>query len=205
MTIQVTGKNVDAGEAFKSYANGRISAAVGKYTGAEIAGHIRLEKERSLFRTGIVVRLKSGLMLEATGEGGDAYASADAAIEHLEKRLRRHKRRITNHHGGHTASARETLVPDFTVEVGEDDSGTATADEGHAPVIIAESERSLKEMSVGEAVMQLDLIEKTFLLFRNAAHGGLNVVYRRADGHVGWIDPALGAADGAKARRTAAE
>ena len=121
MTIQVTGKNVDAGEAFKSYANGRISAAVGKYTGAEIAGHIRLEKERSLFRTGIVVRLKSGLMLEATGEGGDAYASADAAIEHLEKRLRRHKRRITNHHGGHTASARETLVPDFTVEVGEDD------------------------------------------------------------------------------------
>lgn len=205
MTIQVTGKNVDAGEAFKSYASSKISAAIGKYTGAEIAGHVRLEKERSVFRTGVVIRLKSGLMLEATGEGGDAYASADSAIEHLEKRLRRHKRRITNHHGGHAASPRETLVPDFTVEVGDDEAGEASSPEANAPAIIAESERSLKEMSVGEAVMQLDLIEKTFLLFRNAAHGGLNVVYRRADGHVGWIDPALGAGGGEKARKTAAE
>lgn len=189
MTIQVTGKNVDAGDAYKSYASAKITDAVSKYTGADISGHVRLEKERSIFRTSCIIRLKSGLMLEASGEGADAYASADAAIIHLEKRLRRHKRRIKNHHGSHTTAHRETFVPDFTVKAGEEEDVGEVEELGSAPVIIAESERSLRELPVSEAVMQLDLIEKTFLVFRNAAHGGINVVYRRADGHVGWIDP----------------
>lgn len=196
MAIQVAGTNVDSGGAFTSYASGKISAAAGKYTGSDISAH-RPQKERALFRTSRAVRLKSGLMLEGTGEDGDTCASADAAIEHLEKRHRRHKRRIKNQRGGHTTTLREAFVSGFTVKAGQDEAPAAGAG-GAIPVIDAESERGLKEMQAREAVMQLDLIEKTFLVFRNAAHGGLNVVYRRADGRGGRIDPDQGGASEAR-------
>ena len=94
MTIKVTGKNVDAGDAFTTYVSDKIASVLGKYIGPNIAGHVRLEKERSQFRTACSIQLKSGLVLEANGEGGDAYSSADAALEQLEKRVRRHKRRL---------------------------------------------------------------------------------------------------------------
>jgi ribosome-associated translation inhibitor RaiA len=158
MAIQVAGTNVDSGGAFTSYASGKISAAADKYTGSDISGH-RPEKGRALLRTSRAVRLKSGLMLEGTGEDGDTCASADAAIEHLEKRHRRHKRRIKNQHGGHTTTHRETFVSGFTVKAGEDEAPAAGAG-GAIAVIDAESERGLKEMQAREAVMQLDLIEK---------------------------------------------
>jgi ribosomal subunit interface protein len=192
MTIQITGKNVDAGDAFKTYITDKISLALGKYIGPDVTGHIRLEKERNGFKTDCSIKIPSGLTLEARGEGGDAYASADAAIERLETRVRRHKRRIKGHHGvkGH---GNEVPVADYTVRVDDDvhDEINGAAN----PVIIAESERGLRELPVSEAVMQLDLTESAFLVFRNAKHGGLNVVYRRNDGHIGWIDPKPG--DGA--------
>jgi ribosomal subunit interface protein len=189
MTLQVTGKNVEAGEAYKTYITEKLGDSLEKYIGPEISGHIRLEKERGRFRTDCSIRLKTGLLLEAHGEGVDAYASADAAVERMDKRLRRYKRRLKSHHNGHARDQdpRETAVSDYTVRADEDD--TPAADElSEHPVIIAEAERSIKELPVSEAVMQLDVTDRSFLVFRNAAHGGLNVVYRRADGHIGWID-----------------
>jgi len=189
MTIQVTGKNIDAGDAFKTYTTERVSSILEKYIGPEISGHVRLEKERAGYRTSCSIRLRTGLLVEAHGDGSDAYASADVAIERLEKRVRRYKRRLKSHHNGRDAQKKdaETRAADYTVRVDEE-----AVDEGNtqSPVIIAETERGIRELPVKDAVMQLDLTEQPFLVFRNAAHGGLNVVYRRADGHIGWIDPA---------------
>lgn len=196
MTIQVTGKNVGTSEALQTYATEKISAVLEKYIGPEIGGHVRVEKERGLFRTACSIRLRTGLLLEAQGDAGDAYASVDVAVEHLEKRLRRYKRRLKNHHQG-SASAPpvpESQAPDYLVNLEDDEEiGGQSAS---APVIVAESARTLKELAVAEAVLQLDLTDEPFLLFRNAAHGGVNVVYRRRDGNIGWIDPAPEALSG---------
>jgi ribosomal subunit interface protein len=195
MTIKVTGKNVDAGDAFTSYVSEKISTVLGKYIGTSISGHVRLEKERSQFRTACSLRLGSGLVLEANGDGSDAYSSADAAVEHLETRVRRHKRRLKSHHAPRNGAAgRDIAATDYTVRVGHDE------EEGQAdsatPIIVAETVRGISEMPVSEAVMQLDVTESTFLLFRNASHGELNIVYRRADGNIGWIDPKSGESAG---------
>ncbi len=195
MTIQVTGKNVDAGEAYKTYILDKISTVLEKYIGPEISGHVRLEKDKTGFRTNCSIRLRTGLQVEAHGEGADAYGSADAAIERLEKRIRRYKRRLKNHHNGrdHDILGVEQPARDYTVRVSEEEEETETIAEH--PMIIAEAERGIRELTVSAAVMQLDLSENQFLVFRNAAHGGLNVVYRRRDGNIGWIDPAAQVAE----------
>lgn len=187
MTIQITGKNVDAGSAFKDYVTEKLPAAIEKYVGREITAHLRLEKERGRFRSDCSIRLRSGLVIEAHGDAESAYASADVAIERLETRLRRHKRRLKQHHNGRATQGTiaETSARDYTVSV--DDEGENDAHDAH-PVIVAETERAIPELPVSAAVMQLDLSDRPFWVFRNAAHGGLNVVYRRGDGHIGWID-----------------
>ncbi len=191
MSIQVTGKNVDAGDAYSSYVADRLMAALDKYVGSQIAGHVRLEKERGRFRTSCSIRLKSGLLLEAQGGGNDAYASADTAVERLEKRVRRHKRRLKSHH--HGGKHRQTISAsggrDYVVELDDDNEATMDA---AGPVIVAETEFQLRKLSVSEAVMQLDLTDDRFLLFRNAGNDAINVVYRREDGNIGWIDPGAG-------------
>lgn len=191
MALQVTGKNVDAGLAYKDYIEEKIAAVLEKYIGPEISGHIRLEKERIMFRTNCSIRLKTGILIEAHGEGGDAYASADAAVDRLEKRIRRYKRRLKNHHGRDHASVEMNVGParDYVVEVNED---SANEQDDDNPVIIAETETHLKKLAVSEAVMRLDLAEEPVLMFRNAGSGDINVVYRRRDGNIGWIDPTEG-------------
>lgn len=200
MTIQFTGKNVDPGESFKNYVSEKLGNSLGKYIGDDITGHIRLEKERSQFRTDCSIRLKSGLLLEARGDAADAYASADAAVEHLEKRVRRHRRRLKSHHAPRGLALNEVAARDYTVRAETDDESIGD----HHPLIVAESERGIPELPVSEAVMQLDLTESSFLVFKNAGNGGLNIVYRRPDGHIGWIDPKPGdpeSADGVSGDR----
>jgi ribosomal subunit interface protein len=199
MTIQVTGKNIGAGEAFQNYVTDKIDDVLDKYIGPELSGHVRVEKSKVGFRTDCSLRLRTGLLVEAHGEGVDAYASADAAIERLAKRVRRYKRRLKDHHHGAGASAEEsrtTGLNEYVVQVEEEDDTQPIAD---SPVIVAESEGLLTEMTVSEAVMQLDLTDKAFLLFRNAAHGRISVVHRRPDGNIGWIDPQADTRSSAKA------
>ncbi|MGL4395957.1 MAG: ribosome hibernation-promoting factor, HPF/YfiA family [Hyphomicrobium sp.] len=187
MTIQITGKNVDVGDAYQTYVSDKVRSTIQKYVNRDIKGHIRLEKERGIFRTNCSVRLASGLLLEAHGEGDDAYASADAACERLEKRVRRYRGRIKDHAPARPSSGRkgDTHAPDYVVSVADEDAEPAAADN---PLIIAETQRSILELSVSEAVMQLDLTEAQFLIFTNGANGRINLVYRRADGNIGWID-----------------
>jgi ribosomal subunit interface protein len=187
MTLKVTGKNIETSPAFQDYVVDKVDEVLQKYIGPEIGGHIRVEKERGRFRTACSIRLRTGLLLEAEGHGADAYASADQAVEHLDKRVRRYKRRLKNHH--HSANQytlpAEDGAPDYVVTL----SDTDAVEVDPSPVIVAEAAREFRELAVSEAVLQLDLIDQPFLLFRNAAHGGVNIVYRRADGNIGWIDP----------------
>jgi ribosomal subunit interface protein len=188
MTIQITGKNVEVGDAFKTYAADKIRSVLQKYLAREVDGHIRLEREREIFKTTCSVRLTNGLLLEAHGEGADAYASADASAHRLETRIRRYKGRIKNHSSATARRKVDIEARDYVVSL--DDHDEPEQDDAN-PLIIAEGQRNISHMTVGEAVLQLDLSEASFMIFKNAAHGGLNVVYRRNDGHIGWIDADL--------------
>lgn len=193
MSLQVTGKHINVGDSFKSYVGDKIEAAVEKYVGRHLAAHVRVEKERGRFHTNCSVRLGSGLMLESTGEGPDAYASADDALEHLEKRLRRYKRRLKSRHhasNGQAAPPEVEVLDSVIAPSDEAEASSVGSDDGDNPVVVAETGRILRKIPVNEAVMQLDLTDDAFLVFRNAASGEINVVYRRKDGNIGWIDPA---------------
>jgi ribosome hibernation promoting factor len=185
MTIQVTGKNLDVGEALRSYIQERIATTVEKYIGRTPTGHVRVEKDHGEFRTNCTVHLWQGLSLEAHGSAPDAHQSADRACERLEKRVRRYKGRL-NRHGGHAARG-ETPATSYVLQSPQE--GQEESDEDN-PIIIAEAATVVHEMAVSDAVMQMDLSDQPFVLFRNATSGEINVVYRREDGNIGWIDPA---------------
>lgn len=192
MTLQVTGKNLDVGETLRSYVVGKVEQTLDKYIGPSLSGHVRVEKNRGTFRTDCSIQLRSGLVLQSHGEAGEPYASADLAVERLDKRLRRYKRRLKSHHGGTAAAAAQMQAPDYVIRAGEEEE--AEEPEGDNPVIIAETQMVISELAVRDAVMQMDLCDAPFVVFRNAGHGRINVVYRRPDGNIGWIDPGGGPA-----------
>jgi ribosomal subunit interface protein len=188
MTIQVTGKNLDVGEALRSYVQERVVHTVEKFIGREPAGHVRIEKEHGEFRTNCTIHLWQGMSLEAHGMAPDAYQSADRACERLEKRVRRYKRRLRRHGGGETPR-KQTAATSYVIQASQEEREESDEDN---PIIIAEAETPVHEMAVSDAVMQMDLSDQSFVVFRNASHGEINVVYRREDGNIGWIDPATG-------------
>ena len=189
MSIQVTGKNMETGDSFQTYVTDKARAVLEKYIGPEISGHIRIEKIRGQFHTHCSMRLRTGLILESNGNAGDPFASAVVALERLEKRVRRYKRRLKDHHHGNGHMAEKfTEAMDSVVQVNQEEDENPHADASD-PVIIAEGVREVRDLSVGQAVMQLDLTEQAFLVFRHAGTGAINIVYRRDDGNVGWINP----------------
>jgi ribosomal subunit interface protein len=201
MTIKITGKNVDLGQSLRSYARGRIEAALGKYAGRPLSGQVSLEKNHDGFLAQCAIHLASGLDMQSAGNGADAYGSVDSAVERLEKRLRRYKRRLKSHGQGTSNSVHlfESTGIDYVIDAQRAADSPSGVEEGiGAPAVIAEMPARVRAMTVSDAVMQMDLADQAFLVFRNAAHGGINVLYRRPDGNIGWIDPG-GAAASAKA------
>lgn len=192
MDIQVSGKNMDLGDTLQGHVSGRLKDGVTKYFGRGAEAIVTFTKERHLIECEITAHLASGVFLAAHGEADDAYGAFDEALEKVEKRVRRYKRRLKNHHANGkgplpSETAAYYLLAPFASEEGSDEGGPA---EDQGPVVVAESVMTVREMTVGSAVMQLDLAETPVIVFKNAAHGRLNVVYRRRDGHIGWIDPA---------------
>jgi ribosomal subunit interface protein len=186
MTIQVTGKNLDVGDALRSYVLDRVMHTVEKFIGRETTGHVRIEKEHGEFKTNCSIHLWQGMSLEAQGVAPDAYQSADLACERLEKRVRRYKRRLKRHGGG-DSPRKQTPATDYVIQAGREELEERDEDN---PVIIAEAETPVHEMAVRDAVMQMDISDRPFVVFRNARNEEINVVYRRDDGNIGWIDPA---------------
>ncbi len=190
MDIQVSGKNMDLGDALQSHVADKVGDGVRKFfdRGAEVT--VTFARERHLIECDVTAHLASGVFLAAHGEGGDAYGAFEESLEKLEKRIRRYKRRLKNHH----ANGKEPLPAEkasyyLLQPLPEEDDDTPADEADPDPVIVAESQTALREMTVGAAVMQLDLAEQPAIVFKNAAHGRINVVYRRRDGHIGWIDP----------------
>lgn len=187
MTVRVSGKNMDVGEALRSKAEDHIDNVVTKYFDGGYDGHLTLTHDGSGFSADCVVHLDSGAILQASADGGDAVSAYEGMAANIEKRLRRYKRKLKAHrrhaNGEDTAQSYVLAAPDEHDELAED----------YSPAVIAETTSNLRRMSVGEAVMELDLVGGDVVVFRHAGHGGLNVVYRRADGNIGWIDPALSA------------
>ena len=186
MQILTTGKNFDIGDSLRSHIAGRLDREVSKYFDGAVSVQVVIEKQRSEFTAECSLSLSTGLMLNARGDAGDAYSSFDAAAEHLEKRLRRYKRRLRDHHNNHREPLKETSEAGFIIAGGGEHESEPEDDN---PIIIAETTEKVQALSVGEAVMKLDISTKPFVLFRNSGHGGINIVYRREDGHIGWIDP----------------
>jgi ribosomal subunit interface protein len=191
MSLRVSGKNLDVGEAIRTQAEERVGSALSKYYEGGFNGHVTLAKDGTGFRSDAVLHLSSGMTLEASGSAHDAYQSLDRMVDRIEKRLRRYKRRLKDHAG--EARGRRAVIdmPSYVIEAPDEDLEEEA--QGHAngahPAIVAESTRTLHDLSVGDAVSELDLTGSPVLVFRNAGNGRVNIVYRRRDGNIGWIDP----------------
>jgi ribosomal subunit interface protein len=194
MPFRISGKNIDVGEALRTRVNARIIEALSKYFDGGYSGHVTIGKEGFGFRTECAVHLDSRITLHAEGMAADAYASADQAAVRIEKRLRRYHRRLKDHQPARADGFAAVDAPSYVIAAPESEAEEEIGE--FTPVIIAESSTVLKRLSVSEAVTELDMTGAPVLVFRHAGHGRVNLVYRRADGHFGWIDPpALAARD----------
>ena len=190
MTLRISGKSISVGEALRARVSERTDEVLRKYFDGNYSGHITLSKDGFGFRTDCALHLDSGITLEADSNAADAYASADAALAMIEKRLRRYKSRLKDRSARKTYAASAAMAamdaPSYVIEAPAEGDEEVTA---YSPVIIAEATTSLKRLSVSEAVMELDLTGAACIVFQHGSSGRVNVIYRRTDGNVGWVDP----------------
>jgi len=190
MSLRISGKNLDVGEALRGQAEARVAAALGKYYEGGYQGHVTVGKDGTAFKTDGVLHLSSGITLEASATAHDAYASLDKMAERIEKRLRRYKRRLKDRAAASNGREPAMEITSYVIAAPDDEVEEFEADDaGENPVIVAESTKSLHKMTVGDAVAELDMTGAPVVIFRHAGNGRMNVVYRRRDGNIGWIDP----------------
>ena len=193
MRVQVSGKHVDVGDALRTRIGDELQAAIGKYFDKGGDAEVTVARDGHGFRVDCAVTLATGQKLLSHGLGGDAHAAFSQTLAKIETRIRRYKTRLKSHAVAAGAKAAETasffVLRGQVDDVEEDDWDDHTAGHPPAAMVIAETEAPLKTMTVSMAVMDLDLLDSQAIVFRNAAHGGLSVVYRRTDGNIGWIDP----------------
>jgi len=193
MKVSVSGKQLDVGEAFRTHIEHTLTSVVDKYFGRALDAHAVLSREAHLYRADVAVHAGRNILVQGHAEADAPYPAFDAAAERIGKRLRRYKRRLRDHHKRLSQSASAVEAQQFILAPPEAHGEDGPAD-GDKPVVIAELKTEIDSMTVGEAVMRLDLAELPALLFRNSAHGELNMIYRRPDGNIGWVDPSGGKA-----------
>ncbi len=196
MTVRVSGKSISIGEALRGRVSERTDEVLRKYFDGNYSGHITLSKDGFGFRTDCALHLDSGITLEAESNAADAYASADQALLLIEKRLRRYKSRLKDRSARKTHAAAAAIAemsmptldaPSYVLEApASDGEDEVTA---YSAVIIAEATTSLKRLSVSEAVMELDMTGAPVIVFQHGSSGRVNIIYRRPDGNIGWVDP----------------
>ncbi len=196
MSFRVSGKNIEIGGALQDHARTKVGAIIGKFFDSEPSGHVTIEPEGSGFRADMFIQLSNGVTLQAEGRAHDAYACFDQAADRIEKRLRRHKQRLKTRHsvppnGNWDEPQPAKVMASYVIEAPDQEEIPAD----FSPVVVAESKASLRSMSVSSAVLELDMSGAQLLVFRHAGTTEVNVVYKRPDGHIGWIDPS-GKADG---------
>jgi ribosomal subunit interface protein len=189
--IQITGKHMDLGEALRGRIETGLEAAVSKYFDRTGDARVFVSQHGPFVEVDCNVHLPSGIVLQSTGKAGDPYAALEDSLDKMEKRVRRYKRRLKDHHVSNTLLPGEPAAESVLQVNGHDtDVEDDLPEASDAPLTVAETSVQIRTMSVSEAVMQLELQEVPALMFRNAGQGRLNMVYRRPDGHIGWVDPA---------------
>lgn len=187
MNLTISGKQIDVGDSLRAHVEKELVSAVGKYFGDAVEGSVVFSRDGYQFRTDVSVHIGRNILVQGQGMATDAYAAYEIASDHVAKRLRRYKRRLRDHHqkagrNGADLSAR------YAVLAAEADEAPEPVEPG--PAIVAEMRTDIPTLTVGEAVMRLDLAQQPALMFRNSANGLMNMVYRRTDGNIGWVDPA---------------
>jgi len=189
MYIKVSGKHIDVGDALRTHVEQNIESSVAKYFDRPVDAHVVFSRRGHEFACDSSVHLSTGLTAQAHAVASEIYSAFDQATDRIEKQLRRYKRRLKDHHNTRTDPI-EMIEASSYVLRGHDEEADEGDTNGMQPVIVAEMTTPIKSLTVGEAVMQMELAHAPFLLFRNDANGRINIVYQRDDGNVGWIDPA---------------
>jgi ribosomal subunit interface protein len=186
MTLRVSGKNLDIGEALRQHVLEKVEAMVTRYFTGSVSGHVVMTREGSGYRSDCTLRLSSGLSLHAESRAQEPYRCFDQAADKIETRLRRYKTRLKGHAAASAANARGKVENYLIEQPGEEDEEPL---DGFDPVVVAEGTEDLKLLSVASAVAELDLSGAPVIVFQHAGSGRVNVVYRRRDGAIGWLDP----------------
>jgi ribosome hibernation promoting factor len=188
MRIQVSGKQIDIGDALRTHVEDRLNDAVAKYFDRPVEAIVIFARDGHAYIADSSVHLPTGITVQAKARADEIYASFEGAVDRMEKQLRRYKRRLKDHHRSRQSPI-EAMDAFSYILAAATDEDEGSEPETLQPVIVAEMETRVPSLSVGEAVMQMELAGVHLLVFRNEAHGGVNVVYRRDDGNIGWIDP----------------
>jgi putative sigma-54 modulation protein len=199
MPLRVSGKNIDIGEALREHVATRVAQAVSKHFPGDVTGAVTLTREGAAFRCDCLLNPGGNVTLHGEGRGHEPYATFEQALEHIEKRLRRHKRKLKDRNSAQAAQPIAVTAGYYILEApgGSDDEAEIAHD--YNPLVIAENTTKVREFSVADAVSELDLSGATVIVFRHAGNGRVNVVFRRSDGNIGWIDPPAPGAAAAKA------
>lgn len=185
MHLNITGRHINIGDAFKTYINEHFSSLIKKYFDHAVDASVTISKEGHQTFTDISVHLGKSLVVQARGEGTDPYQVFDATLDKLNLRMRKYKKRLNDHH----KAAKETEILQglqYVIPMSESDG---TEDGEDLPAVIAEIATEIPALSVKEAVMYLELTDHPAVLFKNKGSHHLNMIYRRSDGNIGWIDP----------------
>jgi len=197
MQLSVKGKQIDVGDALRQHVDTQLKEVTGKYFNGTLDAHVTFSREAHMFRCDITVHAGRGLVLQANALANEPYPAFDMAAERISRRLRRYKKKIVDLHHENTRVEEAVVANAFVLHGHEHDREEEANDN---PVVVAEMTTPIEMLTVSEAVMRLDLGDLPALMFRNRGHGGLNMIYRRPDGHIGWVDPAESAALSVKAK-----
>lgn len=187
MRYQISGKQIDIGEALQTHVQTELNEIVSKYAGRPTDANVIFSKSAHEYVCEATIHLSTGLTAAAKAKATEIYSAFDSCGEKMNKQLRRYKRRLKDHHRDRSEPV-ELLGASSYILAAEEQSEDAEPD-SLQPIIVAEMEMQIPSLSVGEAVMQMELAGAPVLIFRNEGKQGLNVVYRRDDGNIGWIDP----------------
>lgn len=192
MQVQIAGKKIEVGAALQDRIAFGLESRVSKYFNKTGEAFVTVSKPGWAFNVDCSIHLPSGVTLQAHGEGDDGYQAFEMALDKIEKRVRRYKNRLRNHRakdGASVESAFERIIVPLEDTADGVEGEAPDVASGDSPAIVAESDTRIQTMTVSMAVWQLELADSPAVMFRNAAHGRLNMVYRRPDGNVGWVDP----------------
>jgi ribosomal subunit interface protein len=188
MQLSVKGKQLNVGDALRTHVSDSLSRILGKYFGDAIEVSVTISRDGHKYRAVVMAHVGRGIQVQAQGSAEEPYPAFDTAAEHLAKRLRRYKSRLRDHHKDSGPKA-ETLLAQQYILAGDDEEEAAEDVGQGQPAVVAEMTTEIPSLTVSEAVMRMDLADQPALMFRNSSHSGLNMIYRRTDGNIGWIDP----------------